>query len=83
MSWDKARGECHANDADLVKIGDKIMNEFIWGKTNLNDFLASQQPKTEWEIWTDSVHLYNLKHFGSQLPKWKKLIDICYLQESC
>ena len=47
MSWDKARGECQANDADLVKIGDKTMNEFIWGKTNLNDFLASQQPETE------------------------------------
>ena len=34
-TWEEARDVCKADKADLVKIVDKGMNEFIWGKDSL------------------------------------------------
>ena len=31
-SWEEARAACKADGADLVKIIDEGMNQFIWGK---------------------------------------------------
>ena len=35
-TWEEARGICNEDEADLVKIVDDSMNQFIWG----TEFLA-------------------------------------------
>ena len=35
-SWKEARGKCKEDGADLVKIVDDSMNQFIWGKSEMS-----------------------------------------------
>ena len=77
-SWGQARGACKDDEADLVKIVDEKMNQFISGKENTST--CSKWPKNCHRLISKCLSNKNFKNY-LELPKVLFLVD-CVLNSS-